>query len=382
MERYLRLFVGWVTASREKYTSDLFFRTTVHVVVLQAVLVCICIVTFWWTLQYTNDRILAAVVSNIQEIVTNASTADPKELARSISAIQDRAVILAFGSVLVLSLLFGILLARFTLRPARETLRYQKIFISNVAHELRTPLSTIKTSSEVALLDNNLAYPMRKTFGEILIELDRISQIINNLLSLNTLTRPERMQFKDVDLGDIVEDVVQRLQTFATERDIKIIVKTDARRTVWGNPSALEQIVNNLIKNALSYTPKSAEGVVTVSVRPDYNGLIVLSVADNGIGISQEDLFHIFEPFYRADTSRVRKIKKTGSGLGLTIVNEIVRVHHGRINIQSALHKGTTVSVTLPSGMQEGKTEGGQPSRGQSEVMLDFSKGQKHTMQN
>ena len=76
--------------------------------------------------------------------------------------------------------------------------------------------------------------------------------------------------------------------------------------------------------------------------------MMLLSVSDTGIGISQEDLFHVFEPFYRADTSRARKIKKSGTGLGLTIVNELVRVHHGKIRIQSALRKGTNVHVYLP----------------------------------
>jgi signal transduction histidine kinase len=334
-------------------------------------------------LQYTNEQVLNSFVLNIEEIVTTATTGrDPHEVISSISAIQDRAVWIVFGSVLLLSIIFGILLARFTLKPARETLRYQKLFISNIAHELRTPLSTIKTSSEVAMFDPSLSSSTRKNFTEILGELDRISQIINNLLSLNTLTRPERMQFKDVDLGNIVETVVRRHQSLANERDIKMIIKTDAHRKVWGNDSALEQVATNLVKNALSYTPKGTGGVVTVSVRPDYHGMIVLSVSDNGIGIAQEDLFHIFEPFYRADTSRVRRVRKTGSGLGLTIVNEIVRVHHGRINIQSALRKGTTVSVSLPSGLPDNIEGVPGDTRGQSGVALDFSKGFQHTAQN
>ncbi len=378
----MRLSAEWATGLRERYGSDLFFRTTVHVVLLQALLVVICIITFWWTLQYTNREILAAIISNIEEIVAGGATGNPEELASKVADIQNTAIWVVFGSVLVLAILFGILLARFTLKPTRETLRYQKLFISNIAHELRTPLSTIKTSSEVAMLDDSLSFPMKRAFTEILTELDRISHIINNLLSLNTLTRPERMQFKDVDLGRIVDDVVRRLHSLADERDIKVIVKTDAHRKVWGNPSALEQVATNLIKNAISYTPKGAGGVVTVSVRPDFHGMMVLSVADNGIGIAQEDLFHIFEPFYRADTSRVRRVRKTGSGLGLTIVNEIVRVHHGRINIQSALKKGTTVSVSLPSGLPESAGPMSGPERGQSQVALDFSKGFNHSPQN
>ncbi len=328
----------WVTSLWEKYKADLFFRTTLHVIFLQALLVFVCVAALLLALQFADNKGLF------------------------------------FVAIVVAAAGFGILLARFTLKPARDTLRYQRLFISNVAHELRTPLSTIKTSTEVALLED--ASPsLRATMQEILIELDRISEIINNLLSLNTLTRPERMQFQNVDLGPIVDTVVRRHVQLARERGIELIVKKDTYCVVWGNATAIEQVITNLLKNAISYTPKDGNGVVSVSVRPDYHGMIFIAISDNGIGIAQEDLFHIFEPFYRADMSRVRKVRKTGSGLGLTIVNEIVRVHHGRITIQSALRKGTVVSVFLPSGASHDIEPPGNSARGKSEVSVDFSKG-------
>lgn len=226
----------------------------------------------------------------------------------------------------------------------------------------------------MALLDPGLSATHRKTFIEVLGELDRISEIINNLLSLNTLTRPERMSFGNVDLGHLTTEVIKRHAGLAHEREIKIVVKKDAHRIVWGNSVALEQVITNLLKNALSYTPKGGGGLITVSIHPDYHGMILLSVADNGIGIGKEDLFHIFEPFYRADMSRVRRIKRSGSGLGLTIVNEIVRVHHGKIQIQSALKQGTTASVFLPAGIPEEAGAASEHRRDQTEVSIDFSK--------
>lgn len=247
--------------------------------------------------------------------------------------------------------------------------------MSNVAHELRTPLSTIKTSSEVALLDGNLPAPLKQTFREIVEELNRISEIINNLLSLNTLTRPERMQFSSVDIAPLAETASRRYKLLARERGIKVILRQEPGALVWGNPTALEQVMLNLVKNALSFTPENAGGVVTVTVRPD-GDMVLFSVADTGIGISQDDLFHIFEPFYRVDTSRVRKIKKSGSGLGLTIVNEMVRAHHGRIHIESHKRKGTTVSVYLPRG---GSTRKRQDTAEHSETSIDFSNGSVQT---
>lgn len=253
----------------------------------------------------------------------------------------------AFGGVVVLSGLFGVLLARFTLKPARETLRYQKLFISNVAHELRTPLSVIKTSTEVALIDDTLPKDIKDTLHDVGEELDRISEIINNLLSLNTLTRPERMQFQHVDMEPVVKTVIARYLSLAQERGIRLVFKKGGHTSVWGNAGALEQIITNLVKNAISYTPKDTEGVVSVTVQPEEENVLI-SVSDTGIGIGEEDLFHIFEPFYRADMSRVRRIRKSGSGLGLTIVNELVRMHHGKIQVQSTERKGTIVSILLP----------------------------------
>lgn len=374
--RYLKPYVEWVTGLREKYRTDLFFRTTTHVILLQAGMVLILIIAFWIVLEYNNHAIGMFVVDNIRAILTNAPLQTPDQLAHSISGIQARSIWYIFAGVIVIAIGFGVLLARFTLRPARDTLRYQKLFISNIAHELRTPLSTIKISSEVAMLDPELPSPIRKVFHSTIDELDRISSIINNLLSLDMFTRPERIQFADTDLGAIIETTVKRLNSFAEERDIKIVVKMDSYRTVWGNATALEQVVTNIIKNAISYTPRDSGGVVTVVLALHDRNRIIFSVTDTGIGIAQEDLFHIFEPFYRADTSRVRRVKQTGSGLGLAIVNEIVRIHHGRITIRSALRQGTTVSVYLPSGtpnMDAAPVHMEHTTPSESEVSVDFS---------
>lgn len=374
----MRRFAEWGTVWRESYRSDLFFRTTAHIVGLQALLVLVLIGVFWASLRYANKEVAEAVVAHVVRILENNSSVSPETFTQTVQGLQADVTLLMFLGIVVLAVIFGFIISSVTLRPARETLRYQKLFISNVAHELRTPLSTIKTSTEVALLDDKLPLSQRKTLLTIISELDRVSEIINNLLSLNTFTRPERMQLQDIDLGPIVETVVRRHTELANERDVKVIVKMDAHRIVWGNASGLEQVITNLLKNAISYTPKEAGGMVTVSVTPDYHGMVTVSVEDNGIGIAQEDLFHIFEPFYRADTSRVRQIRQGGSGLGLTIVNEIVRVHHGRIRVQSALRKGTTVSVYLHAGTssEPHNTEIAPTERGRhSEVSMDFSKG-------
>jgi signal transduction histidine kinase len=319
---YLRQFVAWATASWEKfaysYGSDVFFRTAVHIVALQVGFVTLCMGALLGVAAFAQNSFVM------------------------------------LGLLFVAAVVAAGLLIRFSLKPARDNLRHQKLFISNVAHELRTPLSIIKTNSEVALFDETLDPELKATFNEIVGELNRISEIINNLLSLNTLARPERMQFKNLDLTPLVERVVEQYQHMASERDIKLALRTEPGVIVWGNATGLEQVMSNLIKNALSYTPPKSGGSVSVNLRPQ-EGMVLFAVEDTGVGMTQDELLHIFEPFYRADSSRNRKGAEEGSGLGLTIVNEMVRVHRGKIQVESHRKSqkrggGTTVSVLLPLG--------------------------------
>lgn len=336
----MRQFVAWATALLERYThsyqSDLFFRTATHIVALQVGFALLC-----------AAGLLAVAASAGQGIV----------------------MLIALVAVSIVAA--GVLI-RLSLKPARDNLRHQKLFISNVAHELRTPLSIIKTNSEVALMDPTLDPDTAASFKEIIGELNRISDIINNLLSLNALARPERMQFKNLDLIPLAEAVVARYQMLARERGIRLTLRTERGCIVWGNTVALEQVMSNIVKNALSYTPHKDNGSVQVTLRPQ-EGMVLFEVTDTGVGMTQEELLHIFEPFYRADSSRNRRGQEEGSGLGLTIVNEMVRVHRGKIQVESRRKTskrpgGTTVSVMLPLGGAAARR-----AEESSRTSLDFS---------
>jgi signal transduction histidine kinase len=190
------------------------------------------------------------------------------------------------------------------------------------------------------------------------------------------LLRPERMEMSDIDVGVIIDRVVEHRRKLADENEIEVLVRKSTYRLVRGNASGLEQVVANLLNNALQYTPSRKNGKITITLEPDYKSSILLAVADNGVGIDGKDLFHIFEPFYRADLSRTRRVRHSGSGLGLAIVSEIVRAHKGKINVQSAIGKGTTVTVTLPSGAApDGIPHPSADKQNTSEVSVDFSKG-------
>jgi len=279
--------------------------------------------------------------------------------------------LLTIITVIVLTtILFGYIIARITLAPARSALESQKQFIGNIAHELRTPLSVIKTNTEVALLDD-VKPDMKETLLSNVEELDRISEIINNLLSLSALVKPERMEFGAVDLSAIATDIIQKFSQLAKRGEHQVTLRKSPDAQVWGNATALQQIVGNLIKNALTYTPRG--GHIRVTIEPAPDNQVELLVQDSGIGIARKDLFRIFEPFYRADASRTKGAG--GTGLGLAIVSELIKMHQGRITIRSAVGRGTTVAVLFPG--VRGQVKVGNETdmqAGLNEIAVDFSK--------
>ncbi|MBV9159853.1 MAG: HAMP domain-containing histidine kinase, partial [Candidatus Kaiserbacteria bacterium] len=238
-------------------------------------------------------------------------------------------------------------------------------------HELRTPLSVIKTNTEVALLDDKVSPEMKETLHSNIEELDRISEIINNLLSLSALVKPERIEFSAVDLSAVATDSVQKLSQLAKRGEHQVTLRKSPDTQVWGNATALQQIVSNLLKNAITYTPRG--GHIRITVEPAPNNQVELIVQDSGIGIARKDLFRIFEPFYRADPSRTKG--RGGTGLGLAIVSELIKMHQGRITIRSAVGRGTTVSVLFP-GVTARSTVGNETDlqAGLNEIAVDFTK--------
>lgn len=361
-----------VTDLTDRYRYDIFFRTVANVVVLQVGFVAIIVLIFIGVIHNFEERFTATMVDGLADIISEEGSVTGEQVLRERAETKIEDLIIVFVIMAGIAAAFGYVLSLITLTPTRDALRSQKQFIGNIAHELRTPLSVIKTNVEVALMDPALDPKLRKMFASNIEELNRASDIINNLLSLNNFVRTEQIEFTNVDLGEIVDRAVGKLVPLAGSKSIEMSVRKSEYRTVWGNSTALEQVVMNLVKNALNYTQNG--GHVIISVEPDYHGSIRLSVKDSGVGIGQKDLFRIFEPFYRADSSRARG--KGSSGLGLTIVSEIVKLHRGSVTVKSALQKGTTVIVILPCGKGGSKEERDLAQQNFGEVSVDFSRRQ------
>jgi len=366
---YWRQFAGWGTDLRTKYVSNIFFRTEFNVIALQIVFagVLSVMVVIWFNYLYKD--ILETLLQGISENIRNNGTVSGRDILSSMQVVKAKNFLSFFSVAVSITLIFSYLIARLTLSPARDSLKAQKRFVSDIAHELRTPLSVIKTSNEVALLDETLSEDIKSIFKSTIEELDRTSGIINNLLTFSNLVHPEQIRFAPVNMGEVVDLAITKLDELVKKKEIKMTVRKISPYLVLGNSVALEQIVINLIKNAINYN--IIGGLVSVTLEPDYKGSVVLTVEDNGIGISQYDLLHIFEPFYRAERSRNRQ--SGSSGLGLTIVSELIKLHSGKIRVRSNLKQGTEVTITLPYSISEDEVS--DTTVRENEVSVDFLKG-------
>jgi signal transduction histidine kinase len=334
-----------VTGWRSKYNDDPFFRTQIQVVGLQFLFVVLILVFFTVAVVLIGQHVDAIISSTVHDVLGDSA---PQSLVPTLvertQGVRAKNFSLFVFLVVPLTAAFSFVLAQLTLAPSRNALSAYKQFIGNVAHELRTPLAVLKTNTELALMHSTMPTDMRSMLDSNVEELDRINQIINNLLSLTTLIRPEQMEFTSVDVSLLTSDVLQKMNGLARKNAITVTVRKSEEAYVWGNLTALEQIFSNLIKNAITYTPRGGSVVITIS--PTEHSMTEIIIRDSGIGIARKDLFRIFEPFYRADPSRSRE--GGGSGLGLTIVSELVKLHHGRISVRSVVGHGTTISVRLP----------------------------------
>lgn len=337
----------WGTGLWTRYRADVFFRTKWNVVAIQTTYILFVLLLFWMTLQNVHLKITQTLLTGIPIALENPGLELADVIPKLIADAKLDGLSFLLLSLFVATVGVGFLVAHMTLRPTRIALNMQKMFIGNVAHELRTPLSVLKTNTEVALIAEDMTPRMQQILSENVEELDRISQILNNLLSFNALFRPEKMDISSVDLAQVADSALSALIPLAQNRGVGVDMVRHAGHLVQGNAVALEQMVLNLLKNAIMYSSKHTGAVVRVTVGPQEKGFVILKVSDKGIGIARKELDHILEPFYRVDKARARS--QGASGLGLTIVHEIVKLHQGRISIESFPGEGTNVTVRIPA---------------------------------
>jgi len=233
--------------------------------------------------------------------------------------------------------------------------RSRRAFVADVSHELRTPLTNIKSYSET-LLDAGIEDKeiSRNFLSVINNEADRMTRLVTDLLVLSRLEHTEdALKPAPCDVQRLVEQIVETMSITAKKSKLTLTyVKGTQAQQAFVDKDKINQVVVNIISNAIKYTPEGGTISVLCGSREDS---VYISVSDTGVGIPEKDLPMIFERFYRVDKARSRK--QGGTGLGLAIAKEIVEAHKGTISIDSEYGKGTTVTVNLPINLNDNKGE-------------------------
>jgi heavy metal sensor kinase len=225
-----------------------------------------------------------------------------------------------------------------------EAFHHISRFSADASHELRTPLTIMRGELETAVQSPTIDAGVRETLGTVLEETVRLSKIVDQLLTMSRLDAGEAfLEVSRFDFSDLVRITVEHMRLLADEKHLALKVEAAEELEVEGDQSRLQQVIVNLLDNAIKYTPNG--GAIGVSVRGE-GDKAVLIVTDSGIGISQESQAHIFERFYRADKARSRELG--GIGLGLSIVKSIGAAHGGRVRVESAEGRGSTFRFEIP----------------------------------
>lgn len=228
-----------------------------------------------------------------------------------------------------------------------ELEKSRREFVANVSHEMRTPLTSIRGACETMLQDENMPEDFRRVFLNMaLTECDRMTNIVSDLLTLSRLdNKKTRWKISTYNIADSLKHVTDMIQVDAQKHRHKLTLSVvPPMPKISADRERIEQVLINILSNSVKYTPDGGQISVQASKRDD--NMIEIVIADNGMGIPEEDLSRIFERFYRVEKSRTSETG--GTGLGLAIAKEIVNAHAGDIVIESQLEKGTKVTITLP----------------------------------
>ncbi len=336
MNTYSKQFAAWVTGLQSETFQKARLKLTAFYILMLAIILCV----FSFSLYF-------ALAKNLRGDL-DGEFGDENAQLRVIKQTTDHlqtTIFLIDGGVLVLASFLSFALAGKTLRPIEEALLAQKQFSADASHEFRTPLSIMKSDIEVA--QNNKQLNLQEAKAVIdsnLEEVNHMSTMVDQLLKLSRHEdQLEKLSMTSVNFITVVKDAVKKMQKLAENKNINLTFIHEGYGSVLGNLSSLKEMTLNLLQNAIDYTPE--HGSVAVAIK-DLEKHLELSIKDTGIGIEPKDLPNIFKRFYKADNART--LRSNSSGLGLSIVHNIVQNHNGKINIESALGTGTVVKVLLP----------------------------------
>lgn len=221
----------------------------------------------------------------------------------------------------------------------------RKEFVANVSHELKTPITTIKSYTET-LIDGGMDESIRLNFLHVIDdECNRMGRLVSDLLKLSNMDFKKTIWEKEeLNVNRFIKDIVKKLElSFEAKNQNYKLVLDNKVPSIKVDKDAIEQVILNILSNAIKYTDKNG----LISIETEYtDSFVTIIISDNGLGIPEEDLLRIFERFYRVEKGRSRDLG--GTGLGLAIAKEIVEGHNGYINVISKYNQGTKVEIKLP----------------------------------
>jgi len=333
-----RTLVNWRSVRKDNRTeavvyvaqslgaSDAILRSF-RLFLLTFLMIALCVIVL------ASISLARAALGPIGEITRAAREISSEELGKRLNW-KDRADELG-----ALAQTFDDMLERLEAGFARE-----RRFVADASHELKTPLTVINANAQMlARWGSQDEHVLREALLAIQTESATMARVINAMLTLAKTDHPQALAREHVDLGAIVKDVGSSLRATASAKGLHLQVDASEGAIVHGEPGLLRQLVTNLTENAIKFTDA---GTVTLEVTKN-NGTAQLTVRDTGRGIPDDALPHIFDRFYRADPARSRAVE--GTGLGLAVVNNIVRAHEGDIEVRSELGHGTAFAVRFES---------------------------------
>ncbi len=293
----------------------------------------------------TAGLILGSVILLLAVLIGNTSVRPFRKIVRSIEAVTEGHEtgyldVNTYGETKRISEAFNKMLAR--MKVVDDS---RNEFVSNVSHELKTPLTSMKVLADSLLLQDDVPAELYKEFMQDMSEeIERENKIINDLLSLVRMDKTANvMNIQSEDINLLTERILKRLRPIAAKHNIEVLFESYRPITAEVDETKLSLAISNLVENAIKYNKEN--GWIHVTLNADHKNFY-LEVKDSGIGIPEEDIDQIFERFYRVDKSHSREIG--GTGLGLAIARNAIVMHRGAIKVHSKPGEGTTFTVRIP----------------------------------
>lgn len=270
-----------------------------------------------------------------------------KDVTALYSGLQKATYALVFLGVfaLIIATVIGHIMAGRAIIPLKEAYDKQKQFAADASHELRTPLAVVMASADLLLADPSITNPfLKEVLGDVKSEVKKMTQLVSDLLMVaRSDNNALKIKMQKIDLGKILQQNLRMMTPLAEKKEITLVGDNFRKVILVGDEQKIKQLVLILVDNAIKYTPHG--GKVIVRLEHADTSHVIFSVQDSGIGIAPEDQEKIFDRFYRVD--KVRSREMGGNGLGLAIALEILRLHDGKIFVDSELGVGTKFTVEL-----------------------------------